>query len=121
MKLPNIPIETKPALWGIVGGAVITAIAGFTWGGWVTGGTADATSLTRANAAVVSALAPLCVEKFQRAGDVAANLAALKKTDTWSRADFIEKGGWATSAAGAPQPDPMPAVAKACALLLVPA
>ena len=37
----NIPIETKPALWGAAGGAVAAAIIGFTWGGWVTGGKAE--------------------------------------------------------------------------------
>ena len=36
----NAPSQLKPALWGAVGGAVALAIVGFTWGGWVTGGTA---------------------------------------------------------------------------------
>ncbi len=38
----NIPIETKPALWGAAGGAVVLAIVGFSWGGWVTSSTAEA-------------------------------------------------------------------------------
>ena len=37
----NIPVETKPALWGMAGGAIAAAIIGFTWGGWVTGGRAE--------------------------------------------------------------------------------
>ena len=113
----KIPIETKPALWGAVGGAVAAAILGFTWGGWVTGGRAEADATQRANAAVVAALAPVCVERFRRAADVPANLAALKKVDAWSQGDFIEKGGWATSA-GDKAPDQVTAVAKACASLL---
>ena len=28
-------------LWGAVGGAIVLAIIGFVWGGWVTGGTAQ--------------------------------------------------------------------------------
>jgi len=93
------------------------AIVGFTWGGWVTGGTAEAGATKRANAAVVLALAPVCVEKFQRAADVSANLAALKKVDSWSQGEFVEKGGWAT-VPGSNPPDQVSAVARACAMLL---
>ena len=113
----KIPIETKPALWGIAGGAVLAAIVGFTWGGWVTGGKAEAEATQRASAAVVVALAPVCVERFQRAPEMSANLAALKKVDSWSQGDFVEKGGWAT-APGAKASDQVSAVAKACASLL---
>jgi hypothetical protein len=114
----QIPIETKPAFWGAVGGAVALAIVGFTWGGWVTGGKAEASATQRADAAAVVALAPVCVEKFHHAGDAAANLATLKKTDSWSQSDFIEKGGWATMP-GSTSPDKVTAVARACAALLV--
>lgn len=113
----NIPVETKPALWGMVGGAIAAAIIGFTWGGWVTGGRAESDATQRVNAAVVSALAPVCVEKFQGTADVAANLAELKKSDSWSQGAFIEKGGWATLP-GKNAPDQVSAVAKACAGLL---
>ena len=116
----NIPIETKPALWGAAGGAIVAAIVGFTWGGWVTGGKADADATQRASAAVVAALAPVCVERFQRATDATGNLAALKKVDSWSQGEFIEKGGWATTA-GAKASTDQAAVAKACASLLAPA
>jgi len=93
------------------------AIAGFTWGGWVTGGKAEAAAQQRANSAVVAALAPVCVEKFQHTADVAANLTALKKVDSWSQGEFVEKGGWATLPGSNP-PEQVSAVAKACALLL---
>jgi hypothetical protein len=113
----KIPVETKPALWGVAGGAVALAIVGFTWGGWVTGGKAEADATQRANAAVVVALAPVCVEKFQHTADASANLAALKKVDSWAQGDFVEKGGWATLP-GSNSPEQVSAVAKACALLL---
>ena len=113
----KIPIETKPILWGIAGGAVALAIVGFGWGGWITGGKAEATALIRVNDAVVVALAPVCVDKFQRAGDFAANLAALRNVDTWTRGDFVEKGGWATMP-GTHSSERVSAVAKACAVLL---
>jgi hypothetical protein len=113
----KIPVETKPAVWGIAGGAIAAAIVGFTWGGWVTGGRADTDATTRANAAVVAALAPVSVERFKRAPDVAANLVAFKKVDTWQRGDFVEKGGWAT-APGSKPADQMSSISTACALLI---
>ena len=113
----NIPVETKPALWGMVGGAIAAAIIGFTWGGWVTGGKADTEAKQKSDAAVVLALAPVCVERFQRGPDVDGNLAALKKSDSWSQGAFIEKGGWATSP-GAKAPDQLSEVARKCASLL---
>jgi hypothetical protein len=90
---------------------------GFSWGGWVTGGKAETEATQRANTAVVVALAPVCVEKFQRGGDATANLDALKKLDSWSRGDFVEKGGWAT-VPGSNSPAQVTDVAKACASLL---
>jgi hypothetical protein len=113
----KFPVETKPALGGIAGGALALAIVGFTWGGWVTGGKAKTAALQGADAAVIVALAPVCVDKFQHAGDVSANLAALKKVDSWSQGAFVEKGGWATLP-GSNSPEQVSAVAKACALLL---
>ncbi len=118
----NIPVETKPALWGIAGGAVALAIVGFTWGGWVTAGKAETESAERAKTAVVVALAPVCAERFQRATEAEANLAALKKTESWSRGEFVEKGGWAGKpATNSPDQAQVAAVARACAELLVPA
>jgi hypothetical protein len=113
----NIPVETKPALWGFAAGAVAAAIVGFNWGGWVTGGKAESLASQRAKEAVVGALVPICVDKFQHAGDAAANRAALKGTDAWSQSEFVEKGGWAT-VPGPANPEQVSAVAKACAALL---
>ncbi|MDH4288756.1 MAG: hypothetical protein OEW27_11075 [Aquincola sp.] len=113
----KIPIETKPALWGIAGGAVGLAIVGFSWGGWVTGSKAEAAAQLRVDDAVVAALAPMCVDKFQQAGEATANLVALRKIDSWSQGDFVEKGGWATLP-GTHAPQQVSAVAKACAGIL---
>jgi len=113
----KIPIEVKPTLWGIAGGAVVMAIVGFTWGGWVTGGKAELAATQRANTAVVAALAPICVERFKGAPDMAVNLVALRTADSWSQGEFVEKGGWATLP-GSSAPDQVAAVARACASLL---
>jgi hypothetical protein len=88
-------------------------------GGWVTGGKAENEATQRANAAIVAALAPVCVERFQRAADATVNLAALKKVESWSQGDFVEKGGWALAAGGKTY-DQVTAVARACAVLLSP-
>lgn len=115
----NIPIQTKPALWGAASGAAALAIVGFSWGGWTTASTADANAKVRVTDAVVAALAPVCVDKFQRAADASANLIALKKADTWSQGDFIEKGGWA-AVPGTTASERSSALANACAALLNP-
>jgi alpha/beta superfamily hydrolase len=111
----KFPRETKPAVWGAVAGAVAMTIVGFSWGGWVTGGTAGQMAKTQADAAVVAAIAPICVENFQQQPDAVANLAALKETSTYQQAGFIEKGGWATMA-GAERPHS--GTARACAEML---
>ena len=113
----KFPVETKPAIWGVVGGAVVLAILGFTWGGWVTGTTAEARATQRADSAVVAALAPVCAERFKSAADAASKMTELKKVDSWSQGDYVEKGGWATTPGSAP-PAQAAAVAKACATLL---
>ena len=41
-------------------------------------------------------LAPICADKFRRAPDSAAKLAALNATDSWKRDDFIKDTGYAT-------------------------
>ena len=51
----RIPVETKPAIWGIAGGAIAMAFVGFNWGGWVTGGKAESVASQRAKDAVVVA------------------------------------------------------------------
>ena len=94
----------KPALWGAAAGAVALAIVGFGWGGWVTGGTAETLAKNSAATAVIAALSPLCVEKFQQAADASANLAEMKKAAyAWDQSKFVEKGGWATMSPRTPK------------------
>lgn len=91
----QIPIETKPALWGAAAGAVALAIAGFSWGGWVTAGTAETQAKQASAKAVVAALAPICADNFRRAANSPSQLVELKKISSWQQATFVEKGGWA--------------------------
>ena len=103
----------KPAVWGAMIGAVGFTIVGFSSLGWTLGSTAEKMATQRAAAAVVAALAPICVEKFQQQTDAVANLVAFNKvSSSWDRRSLIEKGGWATMP-GSSAPDS--AVASACA------
>jgi len=111
----QVPSELKPAAWGAVGGAIALAVIGFSWGGWVTGGTADKAAKEAADTAIVRVLAPICAEKFQQQADAGAKMADLMKTSTWERVTFVEKGGWATMPGAS---SPSTGVARACAELL---
>ncbi len=104
-----------PAAWGAVAGAVAMAIIGFSGFGWMLGSTAEQMAATQTEAAVVAALTPLCVAKFEAQADAATKLTEMKKASSWDQAAFIEKGGWATMpGSGAPNS----AVAGACAAKL---
>ena len=84
------------SLWGAAAGAVALAIVGFSWGGWVTSGSAQAMARQEVNAALVKVLTPICVANFQTASDAPAKLAELKKIGTsWSRETFVKEGKWA--------------------------
>ena len=48
----EFPSEVKPALWGAAGGAILLAIVGFTWGGWMTTSAANKLADQRADVAV---------------------------------------------------------------------
>ena len=107
--------QAKPILMGAVGGAVALAIVGFSWGGWVTGGTAEEMANDRADSAVIAALAPICVAQFQQQSDSETRLSELNDIRSFQRATFIEEGGWATmpgSDAGSKD------VARACAEMI---
>ena len=104
-------------LQGIAIGAVASMVIGFSWGGWVTGTTANKLAAERAKTAVLAALTPICVEKFLQNSDAKANLAVLQKiSSNWEQGQYLEKGGWATRP-GATSSDYQ--LARACAERLV--
>jgi len=103
--------------WSCVASVVLTMILGFSWGGWVTGGTARTTAEGMAQDAVVKRLAPICVVQSGRDAAKAVKLVALKEESSWQRGDYVGKQGWATMP-GEQEPDSR--VAQACAALLIP-
>ena len=102
----------KPAVWGVIVGAVGTMIIGFSWLGWTLGSTAERMAVERTNSALVVALTPACVASFMQQPGAAVKLAEFQKIDSWRQREFIEAGGWATSTG---DKRPNSGVASACA------
>jgi hypothetical protein len=94
--------------WSCAAVAVVTTIVGFTWGGWVTGGTAQ----TMVQEARRNLAASFCVQRFLSASDAASEHDALMKEGSWHRHEFIQKGGWANMPKLA---QPISGVADLCA------
>jgi hypothetical protein len=107
----QFPEWLKPALFGGVAGAVAISIAGFSWGGWVTGGSAREMAADQARLEVVAALVPVCVEQSKQDPNVIATLASLEGESSYKRGEMLMKTGWATMP-GSTTPDRN--VAKAC-------
>ena len=117
MNIPSLPAHTSPFVWGVALGAAALAIVGFTWGGWRSSGAAERLAGTRAEAATVAALTPICIAQFQSSPKAAATLTTLKETRSWEQGDFVRHGGWATMPGATGEPSA--AVANACAEELV--
>ncbi len=88
--------KIKLGFWSAIGGAIVLAIIGFKWGGWVTGGTAREMAEEMAVKAVVDRLTPICVAQFNQDPEKDQKLKELKKTDFWAKDSYVEKQGWAT-------------------------
>src|SRR5262249_44045485 len=87
---------TKTAVfWWCVLSIVATMIVGFTWGGWVTGGTARRMAEARGEDAVIKRLAPMCVVRFNQDPLKAQKLKDLRATSSWDQIEYVQKQGWA--------------------------
>ncbi len=61
-------------LQGAALGIVATLVVGFSWGGWVTGGTARSMAATAETKGEMSVLVPLCVTQFMATDGAVAKL-----------------------------------------------
>lgn len=111
----KFPTWLKPALYGAGAGAIALAIVGFSWGGWVTGGSAKDMAGKQSVAAVSAALVPYCVAQASADAASVETLAAVKAASTYARRGLVEKAGWATPL-GAEKPNTD--LAQACQLKL---
>ena len=106
----------KRLFQGLAVGVIGTLIIGFGWGGWNLGGTVDQKMETASRTSMVTALAPICADKFERAAKADNDLVVkLNAVSSWQRDDYLMKAGWATFPGGA---EPDRGVASACAELL---
>lgn len=92
----EVPVWTKPALWGVAVGAIGIAIVGFSELGWMTANSAERIAQDRADTAVVAALVPFCVIKAQQDPDKAALRKLQAEDSSYTRDDMVTKAGWAT-------------------------
>jgi hypothetical protein len=116
----EIPVWIKPAFWGVVCGA-LAWWAVLVWGlGWVSPSSANATAQQQTQAAVVAAVSPYCVSRFEQQPDAAA---VWKKLSTsaanYNQDDFLVKGGWTALPGSKMDSDTANAVADNCATKLL--
>jgi len=84
-------------VWACVAAVIATIVVGFSWGGWVTGGTSRTMAVTAGDTARGDLASAICVERFNAAPDAATKLTELKAIpDSYKKRQFIEAGGWAT-------------------------
>ena len=99
-----------------IGAVIITLIAGFTWGGWVTGNTAQAMAEKVTQEAIAERLGKICMAQAQQSADIQTQLEELKKIATYNRAKAVMEKPWAVMP-GEEAADRAVAVACAAALM----
>jgi hypothetical protein len=71
-------------------------VVGFSWGGWVTGGSAQAMADKAAAQARQEVAAVVCVDRFMTAKDAGPQLIALQElSSSYAQSRFVQDGGWA--------------------------
>jgi hypothetical protein len=86
-------------------------LVGFTWGGWVTGGTSNDRAMAMSRDDVVASMVPVCLDMARSDPERAEKLAAIRAASTYQRRDALMEAGWAT-VAGTDEPDRD--IAQAC-------
>ena len=82
--------------WACAGSVVVATIVGFSWGGWVTGGSAREMAEDSAAQARQELAAVVCVDRFMAAPDAGDQLTALQEiSDPYAQGKFVADGGWA--------------------------
>ena len=82
--------------WACAGSVIAATIVGFSWGGWVTGGSAQEMVDEAAAQARQELAAVVCVDRFMAAPDAGVQLTALQEiTSPRAQGKFVEDGGWA--------------------------
>ncbi|WP_417722733.1 hypothetical protein [Salipiger sp.] len=107
----NTPEWLRPGIYGALIGAAVVGIVGFTWGGWVTGGTAHDRAMAMSRDDVVASMVPVCLDMAQSDPGRADKMATIRAASTYQRRDAVMEAGWATvPGTDAPDRD----IAQAC-------
>lgn len=102
----------KTVVLSAVAGAIVWwIILGVAWG-WRSPASAEQMAEERASAAVLEALTPICVARFEQTDAKEEKLKALQSASSWQRDDVVIKQGWATMPGAK---EPRRPVAEACA------
>jgi len=107
----NTPEWLKPGIYGAVFGAALLWTVGFTWGGWVTGSTANNRAIAMARSDVVMSMVPVCLGISQADPDRATKLETIRSATSYQRRDALMATGWATVPGAA---EPSRDIAQAC-------
>jgi hypothetical protein len=75
-------------LQGMAIGAIATMVIGFSWGGWVSGGTAKTMISAAQTNGQMSVLVPLCVAQFMAADGA---VAKIKGTPSYGQDDVVRE------------------------------
>ena len=82
--------------WACAASVIAAIVVGFSWGGWVTGGTAQELADDSAAQARQELAAVVCVDRFMAAPDAGVQLTSLQEmTSPRAQGKFVEDGGWA--------------------------
>jgi hypothetical protein len=116
----QIPEWIQPAFWGVIFGAVAWWGV-LAWGlGWVSPGSASAMAQQQTQAAVVAAVSPYCLSRFEQQPNAAAVWKKLKASAAnYNQDDFLVKGGWTALPGSKLDTDTARAVADNCATELL--
>jgi alpha/beta superfamily hydrolase len=107
----NTPEWLKPGIYGALMGAAFVSVVGFSWGGWVTDGTASDRAMTMSRNDVVASMVPVCLDMARSDPARVDKLEMIRATATYQRRDALMTAGWATvPGTDAPNRD----IAQAC-------
>ncbi|MCD1618032.1 hypothetical protein K7H20_08220 [Salipiger manganoxidans] len=90
------PDWLKPGLYGALTGAILVAALGFTWGGWVTGRTANAQAMEMSRGDVVASMVPVCLDMAQQDPARDEKMETIRAASSYERRNALMAGGWAT-------------------------
>lgn len=92
----NTPEWLKPGVYGAVIGAILVGVVGFSWGGWVTGGTANDRALKMSHNDVITSMVPICLDMARSDPARLDKMSTIRAASTYQRRDALMEAGWAT-------------------------